>query len=452
MATSQEAKNPSFSSNSHSILLSTLIIFLIDHPKTNQPSFTAASRAHASSEIEMTEERWSFVEKRGTHLAVDDRPFFIHGFNTYWLMVFAADLATRCKVTDVFREAAAAGLTVCRTWAFNDGCWRALQLSPFIYDDDVFKGLDFVVSEAKRHKMRLILSLCDNWEHYGGKAQYVRWGREKGLDLSSDDDFFSDPTLKGYYKSFVETVITRVNTFTNVAYKDDPTILAWELINEPRCCSDPSGDTLQAWFEEMVAHVKSIDPTHLLEIGVEGFYGPSTPEKTQLNPNDFASQAGTDFIRNHQIPGVDLASVHVYSDTWLPDPDSNKHLQFVRAWMHQHIEDAEKLLRMPIVFGEFGVSAKDERFDSRFRESFMETVYSILMSCRGERDVGGGCLVWQLFPEGTDHMDDGYALVLARSPSTAQMLSQHSNNLQASHSMGFGFRDSKNESDFHDEL
>ena len=40
-------------------------------------------------------------------------------------------------------------------------------------------------------------------------------------------------------------VLTRVNTLTNLMYKDDPTILAWELINEPRCLSDPSGDTLQ---------------------------------------------------------------------------------------------------------------------------------------------------------------------------------------------------------------
>lgn len=43
----------------------------------------------------------------------------------------------------------------------------------------------------------------------------------------------------------LQAVITRVNSFTNVAYKDDPTIIAWELINEPRCCSDSSGDTLQ---------------------------------------------------------------------------------------------------------------------------------------------------------------------------------------------------------------
>ncbi|CAL9062540.1 mannan endo-1,4-beta-mannosidase 8 [Musa acuminata AAA Group] len=390
--------------------------------------------AHAMSGME-GEERGA-VERRGTHFVVQGRPFLVHGFNTYWLMVFAADPATRCKVSDVFKDAAAAGLTVCRTWAFNDGGWRALQISPFVYDEEVFKGLDFVVSEARTHGMRLMLSLCNNWEDYGGKAQYVRWGKEAGVDLSGDDDFFSDPTVKSYYKAFVKTVITRVNTITNVAYKDDPTIMAWELINEPRCPSDPSGDTLQAWFEEMAAYVKSIDPTHLLEIGVEGFYGPSTPERLQLNPNTCAGDAGTDFIRNHRVAGVDFASVHVYSDTWLPDPDSNAHLQFVRAWMHQHMDDAEKLLGMPVVFGEFGVSVKDERFESRFRETFMETVYDTLLSSRMRRDVGGGCLVWQLFPEGTEHMDDGYAVVLADSPSTLDMLSQHSRNLQTHHSKG----------------
>lgn len=58
-------------------------------------------------------------------------------------------------------------------------------------------------------------------------------------------------------------MITRINTLTNVAYKDDPTIFAWELMNEPRCSSDPSGDSLQVFlFDEspLLLVLSSIHP------------------------------------------------------------------------------------------------------------------------------------------------------------------------------------------------
>jgi len=67
----------------------------------------------------------------------------------------------------------------------------------------------------------------------------------------------------------------------------------------------------------MAFHVKSIDWKHLLGTGVEGFYGPSTPDRLQFNPNTFAGQVGTDFIKNHQVLGVDYASAHMYPDSWL---------------------------------------------------------------------------------------------------------------------------------------
>lgn len=66
----------------------------------------------------------------------------------------------------------------------------------------------------------------------------------------------------------------------------------------------------------MAVYVKSMDPKHLVEIGLEGFYGPSTPGKVHFNPNTYAQQVGTDFIRNHQVLGVDFASVHIYADSW----------------------------------------------------------------------------------------------------------------------------------------
>lgn len=85
------------------------------------------------------EEAWSLLQKNGNQFIVNGLPFYFNGFNTYWLMVFAVDQSTRGKVTEVFQQASAVGLTVCRTWAFNDGQWRALQKTPSVYDEEVFK-------------------------------------------------------------------------------------------------------------------------------------------------------------------------------------------------------------------------------------------------------------------------------------------------------------------------
>ncbi|KAJ0979186.1 hypothetical protein J5N97_014660 [Dioscorea zingiberensis] len=395
-------------------------------------SFVVISNAQIQRVTDIRDEdQWEMVEKKGNQFMVGDQPFYVNGFNTYWLMIFAVDPSTRQKVSDVFQQASSVGLTVCRTWAFSDGGWRALQKSPSVYDEQVFKGLDFVVNEARKYKIRLVLSLVNNWEAYGGKSQYVQWGKQAGLNLTSDDDFFSDSTIKGYYKAHVKNMLTRVNTFNNVTYKDDPTIFAWELMNEPRCLADPSGDRLQEWIEEMAYHVKSIDRKHLLEIGVEGFYGPSTQERLQENPNNFAGQVGTDFIRNHQALGIDFASVHVYPDAWLSNVISDSYLGFVKSWMESHMEDAEKVLGMPVVFGEFGVSSKDEKFNQTFRDEFIDTVYKTLLNSTRKGGSGGGSLIWQLFPDGTDYMDDGYAVVLTKSPSTCDIVSLQSRRLQS---------------------
>ena len=101
-------------------------------------------------------------------------------------------------------------------------------------------------------------------------------------------------------------------------YKDDPSIMAWELINEARCKSDMSGRTMQAWIEEMVGFVKAIDGEHLLEVGLEGFYGGLDQDQQAIQHDSFASSrnVGTDFISNNQIHGIDFATVHVYPDQW----------------------------------------------------------------------------------------------------------------------------------------
>lgn len=68
-----------------------------------------------------------------------------------------------------------------------------------------WQALDYVIAEARRHRIRLLLSLVNNLQAYGGKDQYVQWAWQEGLGLSSSNDsFFYDPSIRSYFKNYVK--------------------------------------------------------------------------------------------------------------------------------------------------------------------------------------------------------------------------------------------------------
>ncbi|KAJ9676316.1 hypothetical protein PVL29_025039 [Vitis rotundifolia] len=368
-----------------------------------------------------------FVQTQNTQFVLDGSPFFFNGFNSYWMMNVAADPSQKNKISEVFGQATASRLSVCRTWAFNDGGNQALQISPGVYDERVFQGLDFVISEAKRYGVRLILSLSNNYKDFGGRPQYVNWAKSAGAPVNKDDDFYTSEVVKGYYKNHVKRVLTRINTITRVAYKDDPTIMAWELINEPRCQVDYSGKTLNGWIQEMATYVKSIDNKHLLTVGMEGFYGDSMPEKKAINPG---YQVGTDFISNHLIKEIDFTTIHAYPDIWLSGKDDSSQMAFMQRWTMSHWTDSRTIIKKPMVFSEFGKSSKDPGYSLSARDSFLNAVYTNIYNFARNGGIGGG-LVWQLMAEGMQSYDDGYEIVLSQTPSTSGLITQQSNKMIA---------------------
>nr|XP_009789472.1 PREDICTED: mannan endo-1,4-beta-mannosidase 1-like isoform X2 [Nicotiana sylvestris] len=299
-----------------------------------------------------------FIAVNGAHFELNGSSFLFNGFNSYWLMHVAAEPSERYKVTEVLKDASAAGLSVCRTWAFSDGGDRALQISPGVYDERVF-----------------------------------------------------------------QKVITRFNTITKVAYRDDPTIMAWELINEPRNQADYSGKTINAWVQEMASFVKSLDKKHLLEVGMEGFYGDSVPERKQVNPG---YQVGTDFISNHLINEIDFATIHAYTDQWVSGQSDEAQLAWMQRWVTSHWEDAKTILKKPLVLSEFGKSSRDQGYNLNSRDTFMGSVYRNIYNLAKEGGSMAGSLVWQLMAHGMENYDDGYCIVLGQNPSTTGIISGQS--------------------------
>jgi len=79
------------------------------------------------------------VERVGNQFMLDGKPFYINGWNSYWLMDHAVDGFSRPRVKAMFQAGSRMGLSVCRTWAFNDGTYHALQVSPGGFDEQTFQ-------------------------------------------------------------------------------------------------------------------------------------------------------------------------------------------------------------------------------------------------------------------------------------------------------------------------
>ena len=65
-------------------------------------------------------------------------------------------------------------------------------------------------------------------------------------------------------------LLTHVNQYTGVAYKDDPTIMAWETGNELGGWMLNGGAPPAAWTLEIAAYIKSLAPNQLVSDGTDG--------------------------------------------------------------------------------------------------------------------------------------------------------------------------------------
>jgi mannan endo-1,4-beta-mannosidase len=174
------------------------------------------------------------------------------------------------------------------------------------------------------------------------------------------EQFYTDSTIRQWYKDWIAHLLNHVNPYNGVAYKDDPTIMLWELANEPRCTgSGTSGGgyptqscttaTIISWIRDVAPYVKGIDRHHLVSVGDEGFY--CNPSSTNWIEN--CSQ-GVDTIAFAQSPGIDAMGFHLYPEGW------GQTTVWADNYVTQHIADARRLEK-PAYLGEFGLLSGNTR-------------------------------------------------------------------------------------------
>ena len=316
---------------------------------------------------------WKTVGSHKTDFVVGGRPFRYVGWNEYELFTrvdtttthvdetidgqvipVGTTLTWQYQIDKEMLEAQKHHLTVLRTWAFDENNEAQAFQNPIgTYNENTFKKLDYIVDSAKRHGIRVILTLANYWGDYGGINAYT-----SQLGLQSKLQFFTNAVAKAEYDAYVAHLVNRVNTVNGAAYKNDPTVFSWELMNEPRdsCSDDPnycdaSGHTLANWVTQEAAYIHQLDKNHMVDAGFEGHGLVQTPS----GPFQWAGTQegqGNDPYVAQAVKGVDFLSFHPYPNEWWMQP-------FTYAQTKDLITGLVKMgvaYKRPVVMGEWGVT------------------------------------------------------------------------------------------------
>lgn len=129
-----------------------------------------------------------------------------------------------------------------------------------VYNEEAIRRLDLALAAAAENGIRLIMVMSNYWPFLGNMKQYVERALGPGNHYSL---FYTDPKVKQYYKDWLRTIITRTNSITGQKYSEDPTVLSWELANEPRVDMNWEKDQglepgliICNWVAEMSAYIK----------------------------------------------------------------------------------------------------------------------------------------------------------------------------------------------------
>jgi mannan endo-1,4-beta-mannosidase len=363
-----------------------------------------------------------FISTQSSNFILNKEPFLFSGANAYYSAYLAAQKDTNSLI-EVFTKARLMGMKVIRIWGFydsdNNSDPAVIQSSPGRFNENALRALDYVLMKASEFNLRIIICLTNNWENYGGMNQYVKWLSKtlpavnmiqtqriiyKSLsdpannsfyrlyiDGLTHDDFYSHPTIRQWFKNYLQTIITRINFYKNISYKNDTTIMAWELANEAES-SEGSGVLINNWINEMAEFIKSIDNNHLVGTGESGF--DVSPEKYSNLKYEYNNQTwiydgnkGISFYLNTLNRSIDFASCHLYREDWRLPTESGK------IWIEDHKRISAKLNK-PFLLGEYGTRKNK-------KETYNDWLNTIIKSNTS------GALLWQLVYNSMPY-NDGY--------------------------------------------
>lgn len=275
----------------------------------------------------------------------------------------------------------------------------SLQVAPGVYNDTILAGLDYFMNELRERDMTAVLYLNNSWEWSGGYSVYLQWSGHGDAVVPAVDgwpaymeyvkQFPQSDSAKALFANHVNYIVSRTNRYNQIKYVDDPTIMSWQIGNEPRAFSDENKEPFARWMADVAAQIKSLDPNHMVSSGSEGSWG------CEMDMNLFE--------KIHADPNINYLNIHIWPYNWSwVKADSLKELlprakENTKKYIDDHMVIARKYGK-PIVLEEFGFPRDGFSFSKEApttaRDEYYRYVFDLI---RQDRESGGlfaGCNFW----------------------------------------------------------
>ncbi len=313
-----------------------------------------------------------FVTHDGNDLMLNGKRFLFTGMNVYnansdgwcwWQLNTGPALGNAMT-------AMGPGVKVMRSWFF-----QRMATANGVRD---WSGFDHTLAVAKAHGIKVIATLANQWPDCEPASGY----KDEGWYTTGYTQ--PDPSGTVSYRSWVGEVAAR--------YKNDPTIMAWQLINEAEVkpyagsgdCSTYAKGILLNWASDVSGVIKAADPNHLVSLGTigTGQCGASGPEYHDV----------------HNIPTIDICEYHDYGSPTTPIPGDQWNGLLNRISICNGLDK-------PIIIGESGINPSDvggyqgraAAFKAKFEQEFGAGVDGIIPwawdingSTPNDYDIGPG--------------------------------------------------------------
>ena len=259
-----------------------------------------------------------YVQVKDLGFTLKGEPFRFIGANSIY---FGFYKGYGYSIEDAIKSAKDNGIKVLRIYlGFGENPWGGRTMEE--YD----KALE-IASQNGMYVIAVLTDCCC----FGGDWSQTQASYYTHVPYCS----FNSASGLAAYKNYLDTILLRTNTVNGKIYKDDPTIMAWDVANEPtfQFSTDPE---FHAWLAEVTSYIKTLDPNHLLTIGLEdgnSLYDSDGPQYDVLN-----------------VPDLDFFSIHYNLP---PYTIVSQHLSGIKFRV-------EKFLSMgkPVILEEFGTGSR----------------------------------------------------------------------------------------------